>query len=952
MAGTGKTTIAHSFCTSLKVAHQLAASFFCSRSLPECRNVARIVPTIAYQLARFSRPFQDVLCRVLGDDPDIGICDAKTQFEKLMSEPLMEVKDTLPPGLLVVVIDALDECSDGVDLMPLYQTARRAILKAVNICCHDDIMLGMTSSSSSKAYEPLDALYTAILASALEDEELEAWDKDNIELVLHTVVCAREPLAMEALAFLFQFESSSQAERAIEPLKSVLHADERTGLVSTLHASFPDYMHTAARSGRFFCDEASHDKLLARRCFGIMERSLRFNICDLESSFVLDKDVPDISSRIHDDIPLHLFYACRYWSSHLILASDGGDLLTYLTGFLHHQALYWAEVLNLKESTRIGVAMLSETFAWLRDVDAPDEICAICQDAQKFLSVIGANSVCKSTPHICISILALWNQQDPIWAQYGARMQGLVKAEGSIIENTFSPDCSHVASGSSDRTIRIWDAQTGQAVVSPFKGHTNVVLSVAYSPGGNHIVSGSADATIRIWDALVSPFEGHTNEVLSVAYSPDGGRIVSGSNDRTIRIWDTLTGHTTVGPLLGHTSRVNTVAFSPDGHRVAPGSYDFTACIWDAITGHPLVDPLVCHTDAVRGVAYSPDGRRLVSASQDLTVRIWDVHMGKTAVFVPDVTRVVSGSADLTICVWDARSGKVRSSLPDGHIGEVCSVKFSPDSSQIVSGSGDRTVCIRGAMAGSKKAGSFRGHTSYVYSVAISPKGDCVASGSVNHTIRVWDAQTGTTLSGPLGGHNDQINSVTFSLDGSCVVSGSNDHTIRVWDVQTGNTKVGPWRGHTDNVLSVVYWPGGDRIASGSSDRTIRIGDAQTGIMVAGPFEGHDGGINSVTYSPGSDSIASCSDDHTIRIWDICTGETAVGPLTVHSDKVFSIAYSPDGHRIASDSRDGNIGVLDVKTGKILAGPFNGHTDWFQSVAFSPDGCFIASGSDGGAIRV
>ncbi|KAG9083525.1 hypothetical protein FRC06_004500 [Ceratobasidium sp. 370] len=103
--------------SDLHGAKQLAASFFCSRSLPECRNVARIVPTITYQLARFSRPFQDVLRRILGDDPDIGICDVKTQFEKLVSEPLLEVKDTLLPGLLVVVIDALDECFDGVDPM-------------------------------------------------------------------------------------------------------------------------------------------------------------------------------------------------------------------------------------------------------------------------------------------------------------------------------------------------------------------------------------------------------------------------------------------------------------------------------------------------------------------------------------------------------------------------------------------------------------------------------------------------------------------------------------------------------------------------------------------------------------------------------------------------------------------------------------------------------------------
>jgi hypothetical protein len=72
MAGTGKTEITYSLCLELECAHQLAPSFFYSRLLPECRDVARIVPTTAYQIARFSYPFQSALCEVLGNNPDVG----------------------------------------------------------------------------------------------------------------------------------------------------------------------------------------------------------------------------------------------------------------------------------------------------------------------------------------------------------------------------------------------------------------------------------------------------------------------------------------------------------------------------------------------------------------------------------------------------------------------------------------------------------------------------------------------------------------------------------------------------------------------------------------------------------------------------------------------------------------------------------------------------------------
>jgi hypothetical protein len=112
MAGTGKTTIAYTLCKRLNTTHQLAASFFCSRSLPDCRDAARILPTIAYQLARFSHPFQEALCQVLAVDPDIGVYDIMDQFEKLLRNPLVEVKRTFPDNV-VVVIDALDECADA-----------------------------------------------------------------------------------------------------------------------------------------------------------------------------------------------------------------------------------------------------------------------------------------------------------------------------------------------------------------------------------------------------------------------------------------------------------------------------------------------------------------------------------------------------------------------------------------------------------------------------------------------------------------------------------------------------------------------------------------------------------------------------------------------------------------------------------------------------------------------
>jgi len=130
-------------------------------------------------------------------------------------------------------------------------------------------------------------------------------------------------------------------------------------------------------------------------------------------------------------------------------------------------------------------------------------------------------------------------------------------------------------------------------------GHTEAINRIRYSPDGYRIATGSNDKTIRIWDtetgAVVgNPLVGHIGYVKDVAYSPDGRRIISGSNDKTIRIWDADTGAPVGKPLEGHTGRVECVAYSPDGWRFISGggAGDRSIRVWDAGTGTPVGKPL------------------------------------------------------------------------------------------------------------------------------------------------------------------------------------------------------------------------------------------------------------------------------------------------------------------------------------------------------------------------
>ncbi len=277
----------------------------------------------------------------------------------------------------------------------------------------------------------------------------------------------------------------------------------------------------------------------------------------------------------------------------------------------------------------------------------------------------------------------------------------LVGHSSGVSSVAFSPDGQRLASGSHDKTVKIWDSTTGKELLS-LKGHEDLVYSVAFSPDGQRLASGSHDKTVKIWDSATGKellaLKGHVGWVTSVAFSPDGRHLASGSYDKTVKIWDSATGKE-LFTIRGHDGETGySVAFSPDGRLLASGG-DYTVKIWDSATGKELF-ALGRHDWSVNSVASNPDGRLLASGGLD-TVKIWDSATGKelfalkghageitSMAFSPDGQRLASASTDETVKIWDSATGKELFTLK-GQNGSVFSVAFSPDGQRLASGSDD-----------------------------------------------------------------------------------------------------------------------------------------------------------------------------------------------------------------------------------------------------------------------
>ncbi|MEH2199842.1 nSTAND1 domain-containing NTPase [Nostoc sp.] len=550
-------------------------------------------------------------------------------------------------------------------------------------------------------------------------------------------------------------------------------------------------------------------------------------------------------------------------------------------------------------------------------------------------------------------------------AVYGVTEVNRLEGHTDIVWGvTFSPDGQTLASGSRDRTVKIW--YPNGTLLQTLKGHTDAVTCVSFSPDGQTLASASLDKTVQIWhkNPVTGEFDskpyktlkGHKDWVYSVNFSPDGELLATGSKDTTVKLW--RKDGSLVKILRGHRGWVNWVNFSPDGQFIASASDDKTVKIWRR--DGSLVTTLQGHRQGVIVAIFSPDGKFLASAGRDKIVKLWQRESNSTKdgfdfrpyktlrhhsgtvwslSFSSDSKKLASAGEDNTINLWSITGTLLKTFK--GHSDAVVSIAFSPDNKLLASGSFDKSVKLWSLNAPTPSI--LQGHQDRVLSVAWSPNGQMLASGSSDRTVKLWKKYTSsgdfkTRLYKTLVGHKNKVPSVSFDPKGEMLASGSYDKTVKLWRLD--GTLIKTLHGHSDSVMSVNFSPDGKFLASASKDKTVKLWNRQGKLLKT--LVGHQGWVNSVIFSPDSQILASASDDQTVKLWN--REGKLLKTFLPHDSWVLGVSFSPTDELLASASWDNTV-KLWRRDGTLLKTLLKGYSDSVNAVTFSPNGELLAAAS-------
>jgi WD40 repeat protein len=530
--------------------------------------------------------------------------------------------------------------------------------------------------------------------------------------------------------------------------------------------------------------------------------------------------------------------------------------------------------------------------------------------------------------------------------------------EAAVTSAAISRDGLRVASSSTDATVRVYDATTGEELLR-LEGHNGDVESVAFRPDGQQLASASTDFSVILWDLesgrQAFRLQGHTAPVRQVVYTADGSRVLTASNDTLVIVWDTATGQA-LSRFDGHTASVLALGISPDDRLVLSGSRDGRLLLWELATGQ-VVRELTGASGALTDLDIDAQGATAVTAFSDTGIVLWDLATGtvrtrfvgavqepRAVAFTPNGRYVLSGGLDGVVLVWDVNTGLIADRMT-GHSGGITSLAVSVDGALAVTGSQDRSVRLWN-IGNPGQLNSVAAHDGRITEIVVDADGVRYTTG-VDGALRVWEADG--TLRSEFIYTDIPILALAVNPAAEEALLGGRDGIIYRVNLKTGIIR-DRLIGHTGGVQHLAYLPDSRQALSSSQTGELILWDLAQMLEVRRYDTGSTGAVNAFAVFDAASRLVASTGSNTLRTYDLATGDL-LAEFAGHTGSIYSVAVHPTGSLIASGARDGFTILWDAATGaERVRLPSSANAIW--TVAFSPQGDQLATGSSDGVITL
>lgn len=560
-----------------------------------------------------------------------------------------------------------------------------------------------------------------------------------------------------------------------------------------------------------------------------------------------------------------------------------------------------------------------------------------------------------------------------------------------------SPDNNYVATGSRDKSAKLWELSTGREVRN-FLGHEATVNSVDFSSDGKYLITGGNDATAKIWeiatgktllsillsDELFQKFDRANEERINdVAFDPKGKFFVT--LGQMVRVWEFPTQKRIKEWLVesGNTG-AQSVAISPDGQWMAVGKNDAIVTVYRTDTWNQVYkfESLAygfcggCPTE----ISFSPDSRYLLKGTKREIVK-YELASGKLALHynkhIEDISSVAFSrngnravvSTRNEIILYDASKGDSITTFKPDIGAEINQVTFAANDSSLLLACNNNIVVILDSKTGKKK-GELTGilnqrdrggilydpnsywdsyiakYIRFKNSLLLSPDHKTLLKGKFGNKLKRWNLATGKTEM-IYTGHEKTPLCYQYSRDGKKLLTGGGDGIIILWNAENGDT-IFTIKSYREPVLDVHFSSDETQILSSSWDATLKIHDAATGKRLH-LFDLKNGSAYHSQFSRNDLYVFTATLPTGLQMREIDT-QKIVREFEGHTETISSLQISKDGKNLLTSSWDGSIRLWDVATA-LAEKKFAAHAGPVHIAIFNTSESNIFSGGADRVIR-